>query len=51
MMDLAIMSESEVQWVDRYHETVRAVVSPRLQHDAATLAWLQQSTRPLIQLK
>ncbi|GAL05606.1 Xaa-Pro aminopeptidase [Photobacterium aphoticum] len=39
------MTDSELAWLNRYHETVFAAISPALEGD--DLAWLEQATAPL----
>ncbi|MHB2017836.1 MAG: aminopeptidase P family protein [Candidatus Xenobia bacterium] len=41
----AMLTDSEVRWVDDYHARVRDVITPRV--DEATAAWLKQATAPL----
>jgi Xaa-Pro aminopeptidase len=40
-----LLRADEVQWLDRYHATVRERLAPRLSGDAR--AWLEARTRPL----
>lgn len=43
----ALLSEREIQWVNAYHQRVRAAMMPLLQGDELTLAWLEGATQPL----
>ncbi|CAL8465329.1 g4864 [Coccomyxa elongata] len=45
MIDLDVMSASEVEWVNEYHKEVWDKVSPRLSGDV--LEWLRTNTAPL----
>lgn len=45
LVDLSLLTDTELAWLNRYHQTVFAVISPSLQGD--DLAWLQQATAPL----
>lgn len=45
LLDPAMMSASEREWLDTYHARVLAEIGPRL--DEAERAWLQQACRPL----
>lgn len=40
-----MLTQEKVEWLDRYHATVSANVSPQL--DAEELSWLERVTRPL----
>ncbi|WP_377296208.1 aminopeptidase P family protein [Rhizobium sp. SGZ-381] len=42
----ALLNEEEHQWLDAYHQTVRAKLSPLIS-DREVLAWLEQATQPL----
>jgi Xaa-Pro aminopeptidase len=43
LMDLTIMSEDEIAWVNKYHEQVWEKISPRVQK-AEVKEWLQKAT-------
>lgn len=45
-IDMTLLREDEIAWLDDYHRMVRERLSPRVQGDA--LAWLQASTQPLL---
>ncbi|MGF1685167.1 aminopeptidase P family protein [Photobacterium japonica] len=45
LVDVALMTDSELAWLNRYHETVFAAISPALEGD--DLGWLEQATAPL----
>ena len=47
LMDVAMMSEREVAWVNSYHATVRERVAPRLEGKEQALAWLHTKTEPI----
>lgn len=49
MMDVSKMTEAEVAWVNKYHESVWEAVSPRLEAEGAQeeLAWLKEATSKL----
>jgi Xaa-Pro aminopeptidase len=40
-----LLRNDEIEWLDRYHATVRERLAPRVQGDA--LAWLIARTQPL----
>lgn len=44
LIDVALMTEPEIAWLDAYHRTVRDRVTPAL--DAAHAAWLEAATAP-----
>ncbi len=45
LLDMSLMSASEIDWLDKYHRRVLQEVGPRLKTE--TLEWLQRATRPL----
>ncbi|MCQ1060686.1 aminopeptidase P family protein [Photobacterium sp. ZSDE20] len=45
LVDLALMTDAELNWLNNYHQSVFDVLSPSLQGD--DLAWLEQATAPL----
>ena len=45
LVDLSLLSESEINWVDGYHIRVRNAVGPLL--DSTTRSWLEGATAPL----
>ncbi|ELR63303.1 Xaa-Pro aminopeptidase [Photobacterium marinum] len=45
LIDLSLMTDAELAWLNHYHQTVFDVISPSLEGD--DLAWLQQATAPL----
>jgi Xaa-Pro aminopeptidase len=47
MIDVSILSASEISWVNRYHQEVFDKVSPLLQDDSLAREWLYNETRPL----
>lgn len=42
----SMLTETEVEWIDNYHATVRERLLPRL-HDEADRNWLKEATKPL----
>lgn len=46
LIDLSLLSEEEVAWVNRYHATVRERLSPYL--DDKQRAWLDEKTKELV---
>ena len=44
-IDRSLLRQDEVDWLNAYHQTVRARLSPLVSGDA--LAWLVQRTIPL----
>ncbi|GFR40249.1 hypothetical protein Agub_g821 [Astrephomene gubernaculifera] len=47
LMDPALLSPSEVAWVDGYHREIWNKLAPRLQDQPDLLEWLRRNTRPL----
>jgi Xaa-Pro aminopeptidase len=49
MMNTDLMSQSEIDWVNTYHQEVYDAIAPRLEADNATeaLEWLKDATSPL----
>ncbi|GAB6263492.1 aminopeptidase P family protein [Photobacterium sp. 53610] len=45
LVDLSLMTDSELAWLNTYHQTVFDVISPSLQGE--DLTWLKQATAPL----
>ncbi|OOF14857.1 MULTISPECIES: aminopeptidase P family protein [unclassified Salinivibrio] len=45
LVDVSLLSEAEIQWWNRYHQTVWDEISPHL--DDQDQAWLKQATAPL----
>ncbi|XP_006657547.2 aminopeptidase P2 [Oryza brachyantha] len=45
LIDLSLLSPSEINWINEYHEEVWEKVSPLLSGDS--LDWLRKNTRPL----
>jgi Xaa-Pro aminopeptidase len=44
-IDLGLMGEDELAWLNQYHAEVRRRLSPLVSGDA--LAWLEERTQPL----
>lgn len=47
MIDVSLLSNSDREWIDNYHKECFAKLSPLLQDDSETLAWLQRNTAAL----
>jgi Xaa-Pro aminopeptidase len=47
LIDVSLLSMEERAWLDGYHAHVRAALSPMLENDAPTLAWLERACAPL----
>lgn len=45
LVDLSLLTDTELAWLNTYHQTVFEVISPSLSGD--DLTWLQQATAPL----
>jgi len=45
LVEPALLTAEEVEWLDAYHARVRETLAPRV--DQATRAWLARATRPL----
>ncbi|KAI5077889.1 hypothetical protein GOP47_0007713 [Adiantum capillus-veneris] len=45
LMDVLLLSQEDIDWVNNYHQDVWEKVSPLVEGN--TLAWLKQNTRPL----
>jgi len=45
LIDVAMLSPNQLQWVDDYHAKVRAVIAPQLEGEA--LDWLKAQTAPI----
>ncbi|MFN3865021.1 MAG: aminopeptidase P family protein [Erythrobacter sp.] len=45
LIEKGLLTAEEIAWLDAYHASVRALLSPRLSGD--DLAWLERETRPL----
>lgn len=43
LIDLSLMKEDELDWLDAYHEDVYSKVSPLLEEGSPALMWLQKS--------
>jgi len=44
-IDRSLLRQDEVDWLNRYHATVRERLAPRV--SGAALAWLQVRTEPI----
>ncbi|KAG0329275.1 hypothetical protein BGZ99_002824 [Dissophora globulifera] len=47
MIDRQLLSETEVNWINRYHEECLEKVAPRLEKDSLAYNWLLRQTAPL----
>lgn len=47
LIDTALLDPDERAWLDGYHRHVRTVLTPLLEGDAETLAWLERACAPL----
>ena len=45
LIDAALMTNEEIEWLNRYHTRVRSTIGPLV--DARTAEWIEQATRPL----
>jgi Xaa-Pro aminopeptidase len=45
LIDLALLSDDEIEWINAYHARVCAAIAPQV--DADTAAWLEKETAPL----
>jgi Xaa-Pro aminopeptidase len=45
LVDLGLMEEEEIAWLDAYHARVRATIGPLV--DPETARWLEIATAPL----
>ena len=45
LVDTAITTDQELDWLNAYHARVRATIGPLV--DAKTAVWLDQATRPV----
>ncbi|XP_055315123.1 xaa-Pro aminopeptidase 1-like [Sitodiplosis mosellana] len=47
MINVDLLSESEIQWLNEYHAGVRNNVSPLLSDNSNILEWLERETQPI----
>ena len=47
LMDISLLSKDDIAYIDNYHQRVWNELSPKLQDDPETLAWLKQATSPI----
>lgn len=47
LMNLDLMSDAEIEWVNNYHAECLEKLAPELGDDRDTLAWLRKACRPL----
>ena len=45
LIDVSLLTETEIAWMNAYHARVREIVAPQLSGE--DLAWLQAQTAPL----
>ena len=43
LINVNLMTDAELDWLDAYHEEVYSKVSPLLEADSPALKWLQKS--------
>ena len=46
LIDIALLSDRDIQWINEYHEEVYKTISPLL--DKAHQQWLKEATLPLL---
>jgi len=47
LMEIGLLTPTELDWIDAYHARVWALVSPLLEEDSQGYKWLQAATTPL----
>ena len=47
LIDIAMLEDQELDWINTYHQRVWDEVSPLLANKDDALAWLQLATAPL----
>jgi Xaa-Pro aminopeptidase len=47
LIDLNVMTEKQIEWLNNYHLDVRKVLSPRLKNNKQLLEWLIKKTEPI----
>lgn len=47
LIDVQLLSEQDKIFINKYHEKVWDILSPRIQDDAETLEWLKNATSAL----
>jgi Xaa-Pro aminopeptidase len=47
LVEVSMMTEQERDWLNAYHDSVRAAVGPALANDTDARAWLEQATRAI----
>ncbi|KAG2219136.1 hypothetical protein INT45_000508 [Circinella minor] len=47
LFDTKLLSESDRQWINNYHQECRRVLEPQLVNDNQTLKWVEEETEPL----
>lgn len=49
LIDPALLSPQQIQWLDRYYETIRKVLGPELERQqlSAEKAWMMKNTEPI----
>ena len=46
LIDISLLTEDEIEWLDNYHSLVNEIIAPLL--DSECHAWVMESTLPLI---
>jgi Xaa-Pro aminopeptidase len=47
LIDLSLMTDAELDWLDSYHQMVMAKVGPLLEADTPAMRWLEESCSPI----
>jgi Xaa-Pro aminopeptidase len=47
LIDVSLMTQKELDWLDNYHQEVFEKVSPLIEEDSPAFAWLKKSTSPI----
>jgi Xaa-Pro aminopeptidase len=47
LIEPSLLTDAERNWVNAYHQQVRAKIGPSVADDPETRAWLERSTRPI----
>ena len=47
LFDTKLLSKSDRQWINNYHQECRRVLEPQLVNDHQTLKWIEEETESL----
>ncbi|KAA1084283.1 hypothetical protein PGT21_023200 [Puccinia graminis f. sp. tritici] len=47
LLDLSLLNQNQVEWINSYHQLVLDKLSPRLTHDSRALNWLKKECQPI----